>query len=108
MSSEIEATLAYQLRVVGISFDAQYHAIPGRKFAWDFRIGNLLIECQGGTWSKTRSGHSTGSGIKRDCVKMNLAAEYGYRTLAFTSDMITSGEAVKIIERVLSKLHIPY
>ena len=108
MQSDVEAVLAYQLRAVGISFDAQYRAIPGRKFTWDFRIGSLLIECQGGTWSRTRSGHSTGSGIKRDCEKMNLATEYGYHTLAFTTDMITSGDAVKVIERVLKKLNIAY
>lgn len=100
--SEIEETLALHLRSVGIPFEREFKAIEGRKFAWDFRIvdTNILIETQGGTWSSGKMGHNSGSGIKRDYIKNNLAIMAGWRVLYFTSDMITSGEALRTVEAI--------
>ena len=87
---------------------SQSRAIPGRRFRWDFLIGNadtsrLLVEVQGGTWARERSGHSSGSGIARDCEKHNLAVLQGWRTLMFTSDTIKNGEAARIIEEAYDR-----
>jgi hypothetical protein len=37
----------------------------------------------------------------RDIPKYNRAAELGYRLVRFTGDMVRSGEAVALIERML-------
>lgn len=84
-----------QLREGGLELDREYKAIRSRRFLWDFADPDirLLIEIQGGTWSRYRSGHSTGSGIRRDAEKNNLAVSEGWSVLYFTSDMIRSGSA---------------
>lgn len=74
-----------------VPLEREFAAIPGRKFRWDFRAGNLLIEVEGGTWVK--GGHSTGTGIERDCMKQNLAVLHGYTVLRFTTTMIRKDPA---------------
>ena len=98
--SELENVLEWQLRAAGIPYQPQVRACPPRKFTWDFRVGNYLIEVQGGIWRK--GGHSTGTGITRDCEKANLAAMCGYHTLFFTADMVKSGEALRLIEETIT------
>jgi len=100
--SDLEATLAYQLTAVGIPFEREVKAIPGRKFSWDFKVDDLLIEIQGGIWM-TKGAHNTGVAIIRDCEKMNLAVLHGYRLLSFTADMVTSGEALAMIEKAIGE-----
>jgi hypothetical protein len=82
----------------------QFKAIPGRKFAWDFAWPDhkVLLEVQGGTWSHNRTAHSTGAGIRRDCIKGCLAVIYGYRNLQVTSDMVTDGTALAILRSIFS------
>lgn len=96
--SELEDTLAFQLRALSIPFASQVMAIQGRKFVWDFKVDDILIEIQGGVYM-TKGGHNTGNGITRDCEKANLATLHGYRTLFFTADMVKSGQAVNMIEK---------
>ena len=100
--SDLEDTLAFQLRAVGIPFKSQVFAIQGRKYQWDFQIGDYLIEVQGGIWHK--GGHSTGTGITRDCEKLNLATLAGYKVLAFTGDMVHDGRALAICEKIAKGL----
>ena len=96
---------AFQLSAVGIAYHREYKAIPDRKFAFDFYIPtkeNLLIELQGGTWM-SKGGHNTGKGIHRDCEKANLAVLNGYAVLHFTTDMVESGKALQLVERILEE-----
>lgn len=60
-------------------------------------IIKLGIEIQGGTWSKERMGHSTGSGIHKDYIKHNLAASLGWQILYFDANMI-SPQFLRMIE----------
>lgn len=96
----LEDELAYQLDVSGIEYERQYKAIPDRRFKYDFRIGNLLIEIQGGVYQYAPS-HASAAGIRRDCEKVNLAVANGYKILLFTSDMVKSGWALRMIEEVI-------
>lgn len=104
MTSDLESTLAYQLNAVGIPFEQQVKAIPGRKFAFDFAITgtSLLLEVNGGTWV-ANTGHTSGKGIRRDVTKQNLAVLNGYRLLSFTADMVNSGEALAVIEKAIEE-----
>ena len=91
--SALEDEFAYQLDLSGIAYMREYQAIPERKFRWDFRLSdNLLVELNGGTWQ--HMGHSTGTGIQRDCEKHNLAILAGWRVLMFTADDVKSGRAL--------------
>ena len=98
---KLEDELAFQLDACGISYEREYKAIPDRRFRYDFRIGNLLIEVQGGVYQYKPS-HTSAAGIRRDCEKVDLAVANGYKILLFTSDMITSGWALKMIEEVMN------
>jgi hypothetical protein len=103
----LEDDLAFQLDACGIKYERQYKAIPDRRFRYDFAIfwgwgGRLLVEVQGGVYQYKPS-HTSASGIRRDCEKNNLAILHGYLVLHFTSDMVQSGEALKIIEQIIRR-----
>ena len=101
-ASELEDIFAFQLDSAGLTgYIREYQAIPGRKFRFDFAFirENLLIELNGGTF--TRGGHSTGTGIHRDYEKSNLAVKYGYKLLTFDADMVKSGQALEFTEKML-------
>lgn len=101
-ASELEDIFAMQLDAVGLDgYVREYQAIPGRRFRFDFAFirENLLIEINGGTF--TRGGHSTGTGIRRDYTKQNLCQIAGYKLLTFDADMVKSGQALDFTERML-------
>lgn len=95
---------AFQLSAVGIAYFREYKAIPDRKFAFDFYIPKrkLLIELQGGVYQYNPS-HTSAGNIRRDCEKGNLAVLNGYAVLHFTTDMVESGEALQLVERILEE-----
>lgn len=98
--SELEELLAVQLTALQIEFEREQTLIPGRRFRFDFLIGEWLIaEVEGGTWRGGR--HTTGAGFQKDCEKYNLAVEMGYQVLRFTSNMVRSGDAAQQIERIV-------
>jgi very-short-patch-repair endonuclease len=105
MTSALEDTFAFQLDAAGLTgYVREYQAIPGRKFRFDFcfREARLLIEINGGTYSK--GAHSTGTGIARDYEKNNLAQIGGWRVLSFDTKMVKSGEAVDFTEQIINHL----
>ena len=102
--STLEASLLQQIKWAGLPApQVEYRAIPERRFLWDGaypEIG-LLYEIQGGIWHK--GGHSTGTGITRDCEKNNLAVQRGWRVLYFRAEMVGSGDALAMIEKELGR-----
>ena len=94
-----------QMKAIGVKFAREIRLFSDREWRWDFVAYSpvhdpaIAIEVQGGIWQK--SGHTTGTGITRDCEKANAASEAGYRLLFFTPKMIQSGEALATIERML-------
>lgn len=99
--SEGEAMLALMLRAERIEFEREYLAVPGRKFRWDFRIGDVLVEVQGGVWNHGKSAHSSGQGLTRDAEKASLAAANGYRQITATTAQVKSGEALEWIKQAM-------
>jgi len=95
-----EETLALHLSAYGLKYEREVCLIPGRKWRWDFLVGDLAIEVQGQTWSK--GAHSSGQGIRRDCQKHNAVVLAGYRPLLFTTEMIVSGDAIDTIRSAIS------
>src|SRR5690348_12033161 len=105
--SVAEEMLALHLTADKIAFEREYQGIPGRALRFDFRCygfrksptvvmaaKEVLVEVQGGVWLKGKSGHSSGTGITRDCEKLSLAAVHGYRTIVVTPEHVKSGQAV--------------
>lgn len=99
--SDLEDKLTFQLTAADIPFEREVKVIPGRKFRFDFAITGTkyLVEVNGSTWVPN-TGHTSGNGLRRDYEKGNLAEVLGYHVLTFTADMVNSGEALKVIEKV--------
>jgi len=102
-----EATLAFQIRVVGLPQpEREYRFHPVGRFRFDFAWPgeSLAVEVEGGTWSKARkSRHTTGQGYEDDCIKYNEAALLGWKVLRVTSKMVNDGRAIQFIERALNE-----
>ena len=103
--SELEATLAFQIRVAGLPRPIQqFTPIPGRKLAFDFGFPDwrLLVEVQGGIWTSGK--HGRGSGIIKDQDKLNLAVLNQFFTLQFSVNQIEDGSALMVIRQALKTL----
>lgn len=101
-SSKLEAELFEQIKKAKLPLPVrEFVAIPGRMFRWDFAWvkEKLLVEVQGGIYQK--GAHSTGQGIERDMIKLNLATLNGYKVLQFSRRMIESGYALGVIHDML-------
>lgn len=99
--SDLEKLLLYQIRVLGIpepTRELRFHPVRRWRLdmAWTDRM--LAVEIQGGTW--TRGRHTRPHGYTNDAEKYNAAQLAGWTVLLFTSDMVTSGQAVNTLEEV--------
>lgn len=100
--SELEETLDFQLRAVGIrDFVREHRFYPSRMWRFDFAWPEkkIAVECEGGTWGKSR--HTTGTGFEQDCIKYNTASTEGWKVLRFTGNQIKKGEAIDTICKIL-------
>lgn len=66
-------------------------------FAWPDR--KIAAEVEGGTESGGR--HVRPGGFDKDAEKYNAAAQQGWTVYRFTRRMVTSGEALNVIEKAL-------
>ena len=68
-----------------------------RKHRADFYLPdyNCLLEVEGGTTGKSR--HTTHIGYSNDLIKYNMAQILGYSRLAFTTEQVGNGIALKTI-----------
>jgi len=102
MTSDLEQTLLFLIRVNGLPEPVrEYKFHPVRKWRSDFAYPEqrLLIEAEGGMWTKSR--HRTGEGYTKDCEKYNAASILCYRVLRFTRSMIEDGTAIETIKEAL-------
>lgn len=101
--SVLEETLLQQIQAAGLPEPVrEFRFAPPRLFRWDgcWPALRLAYEVQGGLHTSGR--HVRAGGYSRDCEKHNLGVLRGWSILLFTRDMIESGEAVRMLERVLS------
>lgn len=83
---------------------AEYIFHPTRQWPIDLAIPELkiMVELDGGTWSKEKTGHNWGVGIRRDHEKQNAAVLLGWRPFRFTSDMLAENDAPQQIAPLLA------
>lgn len=99
--SAIEETFALHIQAHKLPKPVREHRFDKvRKWRFDFAWPDLMIaaEIEGGTWSGGR--HTRGAGFEKDCVKYNSATAQGWSVYRFTSAMVKSGEAIKLIVEI--------
>lgn len=103
--SALEAQLIAQMTAYQFpKWEREFQFCDGRKWAADFawpELG-LLVEVDGGAWNQGR--HSRAAGRASDCVRDAEAFLLGYTTIRLTTQMVTSGKGVRLVERVIDYL----
>lgn len=102
--SVIEETFALHVRASKLPAPRrEYRFHQTRMFRFDFAWPEMLlaVECDGGTWTNGR--HNRPAGYERDCLKLALANEAGWRVYRFTGTQIMQGIAIGFIEREILK-----
>jgi very-short-patch-repair endonuclease len=101
----LEDHFLFQIKALGVPEPIREHRFmaPTRQFRFDFAWPDqkIAVEVEGGTFSKGKSRHTTGSGFHNDAIKYNYAVLYGWRVLRGDVKMVESGELVNALERVM-------
>jgi very-short-patch-repair endonuclease len=63
------------------------------------QVLKLGIEIDGGIWCKGKSGHSSGTGIKRDQQKASLLASEGWKLLRFEPSELLTLKTLELIRK---------
>ena len=84
---------------------------PPRKVRCDFlfRQAGLIVEMEGGVWSRGKTGHNSGSGIEHDCLRSRLASLHGLKVYRVTRKALDEnpGELMEQIGAILSRWSAP-
>ena len=100
MKSGLELELLSQIRLLNLPEpEREYRFHPVRRWRFDLAYPEkkIAFEIEGGTWTGGR--HVRPDGFEKDCEKYNEATRLGWKVYRFTSGMIQSGEALKMIEQ---------
>lgn len=98
-----EDLLAFHIKAGGFpAVVREYLYAPPRKLRADFAFpdARLLVEVQGGIY--TRKAHGSVTGVLADIDRLNAATLAGWRLIRVTPDMVNSGEALQLIARALN------
>ena len=98
--SQLEDELEIQLKAIGYHPEREVKFHPSRRWRFDFLIGNLAIEVEGGIWMN-KSRLTSANGFIKDCEKYAEAMLLGYRILRVPGDWIKDGRAIGYVERAL-------
>jgi very-short-patch-repair endonuclease len=101
LEREIRETFARTFEVVwkrngGPSLETEFKFCPTREWRADYRIGNVLIELEGGVFSGGR--HNRSGGYSEDCAKYNMAAMLGYTVIRIPTGFATDNYLQQIIK----------
>lgn len=82
----------------GPPLEKEYKFCPDRDWSADYRVGQWLIELEGGIHSGGR--HTRAKGFIEDCFKYNMAAMLGYRVIRIATGMANPDYLEQIIKEV--------
>lgn len=95
-----EETLALHIRAEKLpppKREFKFHGIRDWRFDFAWPDLMLAVEVDGGTrFGKSR--HTRHEGFQEDCVKKNTAQLTGWKVLTFTTQMVNSGAAIRVIK----------
>ena len=79
----------------------EYKFLDQRRFRFDFAWPQLhiAVEVEGGVWTGGR--HTRGKGYTRDLEKYNLATLHGWKVYRFTTQDVTSGNAIAFMKNII-------
>ena len=103
MKSLGEESLALQLRAINLhGWEREYRFDPVRRWRFDFAFEHrkFAIEIEGGSWIGGR--HSRGGGFEADQEKYEAAMLAGWTVYRCTTDTVTSGHAISVIQRMVA------
>jgi hypothetical protein len=80
----------------GPPLETEFYFCTGRQWRADYRVGNVLIELEGGAYTQGR--HTRGSGFVEDCFKYNTAAMLGYSVIRIATGMATPHYLQQVID----------
>ncbi|WP_151825590.1 DUF559 domain-containing protein [Acinetobacter ursingii] len=97
-----ESVLREHLRIEKIKYVQEFKFSPSNRYRADFYLPdfNVLVEVEGGTRNKSR--HTTHEGYSNDLKKYNIAQILGYSRLAFTTEQVNKGDAIKTIKHFIA------
>ena len=102
--SDLEATFDHYWRIFdGPPLEPEYRFDSERKYRFDrcHIISQVAIELDGGTWIPGGGRHNRASSFEKDAEKYNEAALKGWAVLRVTTQQVTSGYAMQLLERAL-------
>lgn len=104
--SQWESLLEIHMRERGLHPEVEYRFHPERMWRFDFAFPaeKVGVEVEGVTrygGLKRLGRHQTYTGIEADCQKYSTAAVMGWCVIRATQGMISSLEAVSLVERAL-------
>ena len=105
-TSNLEAQFLWLWRNLGDGSEPErewrFHPVRRWRFDFAFPDARVAIECEGGTWSRSR--HVRGKGYAQDCLKYSAAAAMGWAVLRFTGTMMTRqpDECVALVKQALA------
>jgi very-short-patch-repair endonuclease len=104
--SELELQFESLLRLTQLPEPVrEFKFHPFRRWRFDFAWPSCMVavELEGGTFSRKKSRHTTGSGHQADCVKYNAAALGGWCVLKYTAKDLKS-RPLQIVDEVTEAL----
>ena len=95
-----EESLSLAMKAAGIAFEREVMFHRERKWRFDFVVHPMIaVEVEGGTRGGGR--HTRHAGFSADAVKYFEAQMAGYFLIRVTSEMVKTGDAMKMIQRAL-------
>lgn len=94
------ADLIFQIKACGLPLPTREYAFakPRRwRFDCAYILEKIAVEVEGAVWTEGR--HTRGSGFVADIEKYNEATLRGWRLLRVTTDQVTSGVALNLVDR---------
>ncbi len=102
--SGYEVHLVFQLKALKLPPpETQWQFAKPRRWTFDLAWPDRMLACEveGGIWIRGGGRHNRASSFEKDAEKYNEAALKGWAVLRVTTQQVTSGYAVQLLERAL-------
>ncbi|QEL01580.1 hypothetical protein FKG96_12435 [Olivibacter sp. LS-1] len=89
---------------LGLDVWPEFYFSVERQYRIDYAIPThkIAIEVDGGIWMKGNSGHSSGTGIKRDMEKSNLLQAMGWWLIRIEPSSLISTDSINHLKRIMN------